>query len=269
MPNRQIPPYTERQLLEARTCFSPKPIIGLSLDWFEELGENGETIFVYNVERCDGYLHAVQRAGGVPFVLSYKDRLESVIPLLDGLIICGGRDMHPKYYGEIVNGAVVASTDRRMEFNKRIMEGISPQLPILGICWGMQFLNVISGGSLVQDLPDKTLHLDIDRSVLYEPNSWLGEVTEGSNVVRCFHHQAIKEVGKGFRVVGWDEVSHCPHAFESTREGGFRVGVQFHPEMSDASDPDSDKNKKNEAIFRRFVEKTAEFKVEKKTTCLI
>lgn len=269
MSNRQIASLKESQLLENRTCFTPKPVIGLSFDWSEEADEHGVINFVYSAERSNAYLHAVKTAGGVPFILSYKDRLDSVLPLLDGLIICGGRDMHPKYYGEDVNGALLPPTDLRMEFNTKIMENVPTHLPILGICWGMQFLNVYSGGSLVQDLPDKAFHHNIDRSVIFEEDSWLGGVTEGTNVVHCYHHQAIKEVGKGFRVVGWDEVSHSPHAFESTEEGEFRVGVQFHPEMSDATAPDSNKNKKNQAIFREFVEKTAEFKIEKKLSCSV
>ena len=253
----------ETELLENRKHISSKPIIGLSFDWRDMVNEKGEKQTVYAEHRINDYMNAISMAGGEPYVLSYEDHMDSVGPLLDGLVLCGGRDINPKYYGEEINGSVVVDNDDRFEFNKEVMDNIAVDLPVFGICWGMQFLNILSGGTLVQNIPDKILHANVARIIKYEPGSWFFDVTKGENKVKCLHHQAIKDLGKGYKVVGWDDASHMPHAFESTVKDQFRIGVQYHPEIRDIFEPECDENKKNQMIFESFIRKSAEFKKKK------
>lgn len=249
----------EADLLAGRTHVSPKPVIGLSFDFRDDGTDNGRLKIFYRRDKSNEYISAVLRAGGHPYILSYNDKLEEVAPLLDGLILCGGRDLHPMHYGEEVNGSKVPPNNFRFEFNKKLMELIPRKLPVFGICWGMQFLNVYAGGSLIQHIGDHQFHANKLRVINYEPGSWLHNVTKGRTTEVCLHHQAIKEVGKNFRVTGWDDHSHLPHAFEHTVPGEFRVGVQFHPEIVHVEVP-PDYNPKNMEMIHAFIDIAEEFK---------
>jgi len=254
--------YTEEQILVKRSHVSPKPVIGISYDFRDMGAVEGHSKIFYNIAKYNEYFFAVENAGGHPFVLSYNDKLEEVLPHLDGLLIAGGRDLHPKHYNEKVNGSVLNPSDHRWDFNKKVMELISQAIPVFGICWGMQFLNVLGGGSLVQHIEDHTLHANVIRHIRFKPGSWFHRIVGTENTERCVHHQAVKEVSKEYEITGWDEVSESPHAFESIQPGTFRIGVQFHPEIVEA-DADPTHNAKNQAIFKQFIHHAAQFKARR------
>lgn len=254
--------YTEEEFLADRTHETTKPVIGLSFDLRDAGVEDGKFKLYYNIQKYNDYVEAVKAGGGQPFVLSFNDDLTEVVPLLDGLIICGGRDLHPKFYNEEVNGTIVSPTDFRFEFNRQILNLIPESLPVFGICWGMQFLNVWAGGSLVQDIPDKVHHANVLREISYEPGSWLHGVTGGKTIERCLHHQAVKALGADFKVTGYDDASNIPHAFECIRPGCWRVGVQFHPEIIEKDVP-ADYNPQNKRMIHEFVDVAAVFKARR------
>lgn len=252
---------TEVELLAGRVFVSEKPVIGLSYD-FKDYGktQDGKLILAYSKERHDEAVRAIQTSGGVPLVLSYNDEVEKILPFLDGLVICGGRDINPAFYHEELNGSILPPNDIRYKFNKMIMETIPEELPVLGICWGMQFLDVLDGGSLVQDIPDKKQHDNTLRMITFDSTSWCNKVMLGHSVERCRHHQVVNKVGKDYRIVAWDDFGKEPHAMESVKPGWFRIGVQFHPEGIQ-NDDKPEQIEKNKRFFQAFVDVTKNYKL--------
>lgn len=250
---------TEDELIQNRITKSDKPIIGLLFDWRENLENKIGLSYVYYNEKSIKYINCVKKAGGEPFIISFSDQPEKVIPFLDGLIICGGRDIHPKFYGEEVNGTKIPPNNLRFEYTQNFYKAVPLGLPIFGICWGMQFLNVVHGGSLIQDIEDKELHAEKDRTVSYIEDSVMFKLTGGKSVSKCMHHQAIKVLADGFKITGWDDVSKIPHAFELISQERWIVAVQFHPEMEISKDFDENSIQSNLKMIKGFVEKSAEF----------
>lgn len=211
-----------------------KPIIGItcSVNWKDERQQQNET-----------YIQAVLKAGGVPVLLPAVSS-EAVImehaQFIDGLIVSGGPDMDPKYFGEqpvpelgVVNPAMDASESVLI---RRILE---LDKPLLGICRGEQVLNVVSGGTLYQDLrralPDVLKHgQDQPRwfpshSVRIVPDTKLAEILQAEELpVNSFHHQAVARVAPGFVATAYAP-DGVIEAIESQNHR-FVIGVQWHPE---------------------------------------
>ncbi len=177
--------------------------------------------------KTEYYANAVQLCGGIPDAKYCPD----VSDKYDGLILCGGEDIHPKYYGEPVNGAVHINEQRDIAELALIEAFISAQKPILGICRGSQLLNVALGGSLCQDLPNKELHApkndsDSFHTVTTVKDSLFYSMYGEKFGVNSAHHQAVDQLGK----------SLIPIAFSENIIEGFIhsklpiLGVQWHPE---------------------------------------
>jgi putative glutamine amidotransferase len=194
------------------------------------------------------YVRAVQRAGGVALMLPPDPDADpdQVLDLLDGLILAGGRDVDPATYGaERHSGTDDPRTERdewEIALARRAMER---DVPLLGICRGMQVMNVARGGTLVQDLPEHLGHEEHRRSVgTFDGNDHPVHLAEGSLAARAagevrhgtlsHHHQGIDRVGDRLKVSGWADDDELPEALEDPRLR-FALGVQWHPE----ADPDS------------------------------
>jgi putative glutamine amidotransferase len=197
-----------------------------------------------------GYVDAVQRAGGVaimlppdPAVAADPDR---VLDLIDGLILAGGRDVDPQTYGAEPHPETDEPRTERDEFElalaRRAMER---DLPLLGICRGMQVMNVARGGTLVQHLPVHVGHEDHRRSLgTFDGNDHPVHLAGGSLAAHAagelqhgtlsHHHQGIDRVGDGFRVTGWADDDELPEALEDPQLR-FALGVQWHPEADEQS----------------------------------
>jgi putative glutamine amidotransferase len=191
------------------------------------------------------YVQAVQRAGGaaVMFPPDPDPDPDQLLDLVDGLILAGGRDVDPAAYGAERAAATDAPHAVRDAFEialaRRAMER---DIPLLGVCRGMQLMNVARGGTLVQDLP---AHLGHRRSVgTFEGNDHPVHLAAGSLAARAagaeehgtlsHHHQGIEQVGDGLQVSGWSADDELPEALEDPNLE-FALGVQWHPE----ADPDS------------------------------
>jgi putative glutamine amidotransferase len=196
------------------------------------------------------YLDAIQAAGGLalmivpdPLLTAEPDR---VLDLLDGLILAGGRDVDPVAYGEDPHPETDESRPERDHFElalaKRAMER---DIPFLGICRGMQVMNVARGGTLVQDLPEHLGHQDHRRSLgTFEGNDHPVRLAEGSLAARSageeehrtlsHHHQGVGDIGDGLTVTGWSTDDELPEALEDP-ERRFALGVQWHPEADGES----------------------------------
>jgi putative glutamine amidotransferase len=188
------------------------------------------------------YAQAVRDAGGEPVLVAPGDPLPADV---DGVLLSGGVDVHPRHYGQAVHPGVAhtLSVDgprdlMELDLVRRVL---ARDLPLLGICRGAQVLNVAAGGTLWQDLSlagadparhDRDGHSadwEVAHPVTVERASRLGEILAAATLgVNSFHHQAVAAAAPGFRVVARAD-DGTVEALESTRHR-FAVGVQWHPE---------------------------------------
>ncbi len=191
------------------------------------------------------YPEAVTRAGGRPVLLPPLGGWTAAeVADLDGLILTGGSDVDPARYGEQPHPRTAPPHPRRDAAEiELIASARSAGVPILGICRGLQVLNVAFGGSLHQHLPDVVGHarhqvspaVFHDTTVSIAPDSDLADVLGDRADVRCYHHQAVARVGIGLRVVATapDGVVEAIEAVpDSSAESvaGWVLAVQWHPE---------------------------------------
>lgn len=184
------------------------------------------------------YVQAVLMGGHVPVIIPDIDdpvRLRKVLKKIDILLLPGGVDVAPERYGEARSPQLGSVNIERDAFEYRILtEAVRLRKPILGICRGIQVLNVFLGGSLYQDLPseypDTTVnHWDAPHRITVKRNTRLFRLLERESVeVNSFHHQAVKRLAPGLRV--------CACAPDGTIEAVEcdslpLAGVQFHPEL--------------------------------------
>ena len=171
------------------------------------------------------------------------------VDALDGLLLQGGADMSPQSYGEVPLNPLWAGDEIRDQYEIELFhEFVSQGKPVFGICRGHQVINVALGGTLYQDIatqrPDGGSHRDENRydahfhDMRILQGTWLARVYPGVEVklVNTIHHQAVKGLGEGLVV---EAVSEPDGMVEAMRWEGhsFVVGVQWHPEFMDPSDP--------------------------------
>jgi putative glutamine amidotransferase len=187
------------------------------------------------------YSEAIMGAGAVPVLIpNLEAAAEDLLNRLDGLLFSGGYDLCPGLYGEdVLNGTVEIDERRDRAEMPTLRAALSGNLPILAICRGVQTLNVALGGSLYQDIPtqrpseichrQEAPRREATHTIAIEEGSRLAEaVGDTQMAVNSFHHQALKQIGKGLSVVavapdGVIEAVEGP-------QGRFLLGVQFHPE---------------------------------------
>ncbi|MGD9735176.1 MAG: gamma-glutamyl-gamma-aminobutyrate hydrolase family protein [Solirubrobacterales bacterium] len=194
----------------------------------------------------DSYVGTVQRGGGIALLLPVAPpgAVPALLARVDGVMLIGGADVDPKTYGAEPHPATEATYVERDEFEVEVVRlARQRRLPLLGICRGMQLLNVALGGTLVQDLlaqpenPHRRRLGSFDgtgQTVRLEPGSRAAlAAEEHEHVGCCHHHQAIDRVGEGLLTTGVAE-DGVPEAIE-TGPDWWALGVQWHPE----ADPDS------------------------------
>lgn len=184
----------------------------------------------------------------------------------DGILFTGGEDVDPAFYGETKRHENVHDNHARDEFEFSLLEGaLARRVPILGICRGVQMINVKFGGTLYQDMKEEaepqTEHRQTDagmtrqeatHSVLVtDSDSSLGNIVQGACRVNSLHHQAVKRLGRGLKVTAHSEDGFV-EAVESAVDYPFLMAVQWHPEEMVASSPEQRK------IFEHFIAKCRE-----------
>jgi putative glutamine amidotransferase len=193
------------------------------------------------------YVRAIARAGGRPLLLAPTpadlDDHAELLDLLDGVLITGGSDLHPHAYGERAHPETGPTSTERDAFELLLVRTAAERdLPCLGICRGMQVVNVAYGGALEQHLPDR-LDDDIhrgangdfsDHRVEVVPGSLAALAAGGSQVaVKSYHHQGVARLGDGLRVTARAEGDGTAEAVEDARRR-FMLGVLWHPEEDEA-----------------------------------
>lgn len=222
------------------------PVIGIVFCGFIE-----QKIFVSQT-----YVDAVVKSGGVPIVIPYiskntfkmdpshRENLESTITyylkLCDGFLFCGGDDITPLLFGEELLTDIGKTDQKTDEFHLNFMkEVLDSGLPVLGICRGMQVLNLALGGTIYQDISFRLRHSlnhmqlsedrsDICHTVSFSSNSLLCKLCGNTLDTNSFHHQCVRVLGQGLYLTGITS-DGVIESIESTVHP-FAVGVQWHPE---------------------------------------
>jgi putative glutamine amidotransferase len=193
------------------------------------------------------YVNAVRAAGGVPVLLAPGEgEPADLLARLDGLVLSGGGDLHPKHSGAEEHGSVYGTCEERDGFEVALVRAaIAARMPTLAICRGLQVLNVARGGTLHGHLPDvvgerishRASQLEASaHAVRLDPASSLARVLDRTDLpsVPSWHHQAIDRLGEGLTPIAWApdgvieavEAAHAPAL----------VAVQWHPELDIASE---------------------------------
>jgi putative glutamine amidotransferase len=231
-----------------------KPTIGVTMDYRSSKKDAPAYCFL-----PAGYCNSLSKAGAIPILLPPMDDESDmcrVLNMFDGLLFTGGADLDCRRDGYMLHPSMRILDPRREDFERKLMDlAAERHMPVMGVGAGMQLLNVSQGGTLflhiAEDLPRAIPHwdgmdpnhrhaLEIEMGTLMERVYGEGEIRVNSS-----HHMAIDDVAPGFAVT-----ARCPdgviEAIESTIDGWFAVGTQFHPESDSASALDL-------GIFEQFV----------------
>lgn len=224
--------------------------------------------FVENVEDDpdNNYIRAIEEFGGIPRTL-YPGISREAYADIDGLLLTGGGDIDPSYYGEEVHETTETEPGRDALELPLCKQGIKEDLPVFGICRGIQVMNVAMNSSLYQDIPsqfaDHLLHKIMEKredswhDIKIQPDSLLSQIT-GDQVaeVNSRHHQALKVLGEGFTVTARSEDGIIEAIEDKSKR--FMIGVQYHPERM-FKEPNSWKLKEHAAsLFEAFIQAASE-----------
>lgn len=208
------------------------------------------------------FIDRVAAAGGAPVLLPPLPGVEQLVELLDGIVLIPGPDVDPALYSASTSHPQTRANARRDSIELVVLDAaLSVELPLLGICRGLQVLNTLQGGSLHQHLPEIVHHEEHSpgdvtfgqQLVRLEPGSLIAKAVQSdSTLVSCHHHQAIDRLGRGLDVTG--------RAADGTIEAveladhPFAVAVQWHAEQGE-----------DVSLFTAFIEAAGHYRRKRRT----
>lgn len=208
-----------------------RPVIGVSPQWDEERNR---------VFTLAAYPDWLERAGALPIMLPLTQDIDELMQLCDGILLTGGPDVEPSYYGADRSQACGPACEARDRMELALLQACLLQgKPVLGICRGCQVMNVGFGGTLFQDLPSERPTQIVhsmpepynrkQHTVTVEVQSRLaGIIGAGEHPVNSMHHQAVQMTGKGLIVSAMSEDGFVEGI--EYPDAAFCLGVQWHPE---------------------------------------
>ncbi len=231
-----------------------KPLIGLAPLMYDDKKK-------INMMMYPRYTTAVEFAGGIPIILPLTDKADDIkelVTVLDGIVLTGGEDVNPSYYGEEMQeycGKIVPELDKMEDL--LFKESLKQNKPVFGICRGCQFINAALGGTLYQDIPtqrpsDLTHQLpssDIrfSHKITAQEGSLLHNILGMTSFdVNSFHHQGIKDLAPGLEPIGYADDGLIEAVYMPSKN--FVFGVQWHPEFHFDRDPVS------QQLFKGFLD---------------
>jgi len=240
-----------------------RPLIGVPTGREKSQRFFGLPLYIMN----QTYVRTLENLGALPVMIPLQmseATLRGIFERLDGLLLPGGEDLDPSHYGA-ERHPQLGATDKERDRTELLLTGwaLEAGMPLLGVCRGVQVMNVVCGGTLYQDLhsqrPDLQKHdyfpptyerFRIVHRIDIEPDSALAHALGAAHEVNSMHHQGIAELGVGLRAVARAEDSlvealEMPHL-------PFAVGVQWHPEELARTDDHST------SLFYEFVRAAAE-----------
>jgi len=239
------------------------PIIGILPD-FQKGADNAYSKRDFYALRAN-YAEAVNNNGGLAILFTYDyQAIDNYLSMIDGLMVVGGgMDISPARYGEDFVHPQTKSNLTRENFEfAMVSKALKTNIPIFGICNGMQLISVIHGSKIIQHIPDNPQFMDHEQSHIAEFNdyskayhavdvntdSYLYQITQAQKFyTNSSHHQAVTEVGDGLKVVattsdGVIEAIEKPHH-------PFCIGVQWHPEFTS--------NDADHKLFAEFIKQAS------------
>lgn len=234
-----------------------KPIIGITVDSKQDPDDarsGGKLSLNWN------YAQAVADAGGVPVLIPPTADMEAVAEIIDGWLIPGGNDIDAKNFGEENHPTVELIDPARFAGEQRLFEAVGREMPIFGICYGCQRVNVYRGGSLIQHLPDVEGREPHTGGVMQEykisAESKVGGIVGDETIEgKSYHHQGIRDLGRGLQA----SALHGDGTIEAIEDPShpWLVGLQWHPERT-FDDP------KTRRIFEDFVRAAAAYRQQRR-----
>jgi putative glutamine amidotransferase len=205
----------------------------------------------------NNYVRAVDEAGGRPLLVPpVEDGIEEALDAVQGLVFSGGSDLDPDYYAAEAHPETFGVHPERDRAELELMNAaLDRDMPVLGICRGIQVLNVARGGDLHQHLPEIVGHeghkhdppgVFIDHDVAIEPETTLATILGRRHAVKSHHHQGLDALGEGLRVSAHAEDGSVEAVEDPARR--FALGVLWHPEAGD-----------DVKLFRALVEQAREY----------
>lgn len=231
--------------------YQNKPVIGLTCSY---RGENPQHYL------NQSYMEAIRHFGGIPLMIpvyALPEEQAFLMDFCDGLVLTGGDDLDPALYGETILNDTVAIAAERDAAEYAVLDlAVQRDIPIFGICRGIQVMNVYFGGTLYQDIPTQ-VPSDIAHRMeppyhrtghrcLVSPGSQLQSLTGADEFgVNSHHHQAIRDLATGYLCLGRSEDGLIEAICDPSKT--FRWGVQWHPERIWDIEPSSAK------LFEAFI----------------